>query len=461
MLIRCLHFLRYAILVVGALHLLPNILVSLCLVDRESNGYWDQVGQSLALLLGAIAYLGAWCILQRHKTNASNLTRFRLEKEVWQKILHRNYALQFSRLLLLVTACMLLLAFTYYNVWLGFSKSSFIAAHVANRCGQFELSERIYKNCCEKQFDNCFTGRSRNTDASILRDGSNVTLAIEKVYGGQSYEYADWLWCIGAKYLQNGQPGNFHLMQAKKIYLKRGDVNKAIEVLASAAANNLPDNPDTARLLLAEAAKLYHSANPFLNFWTIQDLRSAATQLHDREILKLLDSAQTTKAAAQERETSVPEPVSRLLMFVWIFGLTGMGSATTKASIVLWRCFSLKLRLLSLLKDATTIANGPQGSILDSAKDANNWAIIENLREQIDLALYRNKQSSADELSRWLLSWVERGATETAAPRQFKLQSHEELKQQIDRASILLCTEFACFILLMLLASTLWMHREF
>lgn len=461
MLIRCLHFLRYAILVVGALHLLPNILVSLCLVDRESNGYWDQVGQSLALLLGAIAYLGAWCILQRHKTNASNLTRFRLEKEVWQKILHRNYALQFSRLLLLVTACMLLLAFTYYNVWLGFSKSSFIAAHVANRCGQFELSERIYKNCCEKQFDNCFAGRSRNSDVSILRDGSNVTLAIEKVYGGQSYEFADWLWCIGAKYLQNGQPGNFYLMQAKQIYLERGDVNTAMKVLASAAAYNKRDNPNFARNLLAEAATLYPSTRTPLDRWTIRDLKSAATQLHDREILKLLDSAQTTKAAAQERETSVPEPVSRLLMFVWIFGLTGLGGATTKASIVLWRCFRLKLRLLSLLKDATAIANGPQGDILDSARDANNWAIIANIGEQIDLALYRNKQSSADELSRWLLSWVERGATETAAPRQFKLQSHEELKQQIDRASILLCTEFACFILLMLLASTLWMHREF
>lgn len=460
MLIRCLHFLRYAILVVGALHLLPNILVGLCLVDRESNGYWDQVGQSLALLLGAIAYFGVWRILQKHKTSTNNLTRTRLEKEIWQKILHKSIVLQFGRALLLVTALILLLAATGFSGWLGFSKSSFIAAHVASRCGQFELSERIYKDCCEKRFDNCFTGRSRSTDPSILRDGSNVTLAIEKVYGGQSYEFADWLWCIGAKYIQNGQPGNFYLMQAKEIYLKRGDVNTALQVLASAAASNLPDNPDFARSLLAEAATLYPSANPPLNRWTIRDLKSAAKQLHNCEVLKLVDSSQKITTSA-ERASSMPEPVSTLLRVVLIFGLTGMGGATVKASIVLWRCFRLKLRLLSLLKDATAIANCPQGNILDSARDANNWAVIENICEQIDLALYRNKQSSADELSQWLLSWVERGATGTSAPRQFKLQSHEELKQQIDRAFILLCTEFACSILLVLLVSTFWMHSTF
>lgn len=460
MLIRCLHFLRYAILVVGALHLLPNILVSLCLVDRVSNGEWNQAGQSLALLLGAIAYFGAWRILQRHKTSTSSLTRTRLEKEVWQKIQHNNYLLQFNRVLLLVTACTLLLAFTCYNVRLGFSKSSFTAAHVASRCGQFELSERIYKTFCNRDGDSSLAAKRSILMPFPFQTGVQETLAVATVYGSQSDELADLLMFFGMSSEYHGYCESWYYIKAKSLYRQNGNIRGALDALSIMAILSYRDNPEMAQRHLKEAAELIPQARHPLSRWTILDLKSAATKLHDYKIPRLIDHQQKI-TNSKESSSSLPEPVSRLLMYVWIFGLTGLGGATTKASIVLWRCFRLKLRLLSLLKDATAIANGPQGDILDSARDANNWAIIANIGEQIDLALYRNKQSSADELSRWLLSWVERGATGTAAPRQFKLQSHEELKQQIDRASILLCTEFACFILLMLLASTLWMHREF
>lgn len=421
MLIRCLHFLRYAFLAIT--FLVCPVKLLLVFVNHDLFSELDETrlqAQCIVLLFSLGVFIEVLSLARQRRTSPAR-EKEKLGKAVWHQIFAHHPYLVYGKNIVAAHSCLCILLFGAITCCYLKEELSFAAAGLASRSGHFELAERFYAGCKEMYRASSFAHYRgfRPTTATI--DADPTAQVLVKVYGRMSKPVADWQHQFGLNSEASLSDRVEALGEAAKTYVELGLINDALAALASQATICLKDDEVMAARLVREAANLYPKAEfPMPSPIDIL-LLYCARQLRDEQALKVFTTAelQFSQRVTTKRKSRgyVDATTIAMLLPLFPFIAFGLGTATVK-ELILWlqsrnlekRYNKLSQTLSEKGKAAVGLTAAAETESCESRQE-HNWQLMATLNSQIDLALYRRNTWLAERKSLQLLQVAADGTT--------------------------------------------------
>lgn len=462
MLIRCLHFLRYAFLAIT--FLVCPVKLLLVFVNHELFSKLDETrleAQCIVLLFSIGIFLEVLSLARQRRTNAAR-EKEKLGKAVWQQIFTQHPYLVYGKNIVAAHSCLWILLFGAITCCYLKEEVSFVAAGLASRSGHFELAERFYAGCKEIYRASSFAQHRGFRPTTATTDADPTAQVLVKVYGRMSKPVADWQHQFGLNPEASLSDRVEALGEAAKTYVELGLINDALAALASQATICLKDDEVMAARLVREAANLYPKAEFPMSSPIDILLQYCARQLGDEEALKVFTTAESqfSQRITTKRKSRgyVDATTIAILLPLFPFIAFGLGSATVK-ELILWlqsrnlekRNNKLSQTLSAKCKSEVGLIAAAETESYDSRKE-HHWQLMATLNSQIDLAMYRGNTWLAERKSLQLLQVAAEGTNTGIEGIQYTeaLQSEQRERLRLGTLSGIVSAESGCLLLLTL-----------